>query len=272
LIHGRNPSTGRINVTTLDHRTARSVKRDIFVTDISGSMHSFLAMTGQIIASLADPRYLSIIMFDTDAVKIDKDVFTDNPAAIFQNPSATLRFAEAAAEKRPADEGGSWNGQGATSYDAAAGVLSKMNLNKGDRVILIGDLEHNTEHYGDKLNELRMDGACNTNYECIAAWYKYLCDKADSCIVINPKESAGGDMTCEMLDYDIPTCLVGAMNAEQELTGDGLRRTVECLREGMTGQKPRIDEKVIEFCKGQGRGDIKQRKIISVKGGGNVTP
>lgn len=268
--HGKNPSNGRLAVTTLYHRYAKNIKRDIFINDISGSMSSFLAMTGQLIASLADPKALSVVLFDTDAVEVDKSVFVNNPASIFQTPAATEKFAEAAVERnaqKRLDKGLSqkWNGQGTTSYDVAAGLLSKMNLNKGDRLIIVGDLEHNTPQYPKELADLKESGACKTDFECIAAWYANICKKVDSCMVINPKDAPGNDLTCEMLDYGVPTCLVGAMNTNKDLNGDGLMRTVQCLKMGMTGQKPRVSERVLEQCKLQDRtGNLKDRTKLQV--------
>ena len=271
LRHGINPSNGRLNVTSLTHRHAKNIKRDIFVADISGSMHTFIAMTGQLLASLADPKFLSVVLFDTDATEIDKNVFMNNPSAIFQSPEATTKFAEAAVDKNKDKRerlglSTKWSGIGSTSYDMAAGLLSKMNPNKGDRIIIIGDLEHNTIHYRKELDELKNSGACTTDFECIAAWYREICKKADSCIVLNPKAAPGSDLTCEMLDYDIPTCLVGAMNEDQSLTGAGLMRTVQCLKQGMTGQRPKISQKVLDQCKGQARKDkLENRAKIDIE-------
>jgi hypothetical protein len=270
LRHGKNPNTGRLAATTLYHRYSKNIKRDIFVNDISGSMHGFLAMTGQLLASLADPKALTVVLFDTDAVEIDKSVFVNNPASIFQTAAATHKFAETTVERNAQKREGQglttkWDGQGMTSYDVAAGLLSKMNLNKGDRIVIVGDLEHNTPHYKKELAELKSSGACNTDEECIAAWYANICKKVDSCMVINPKDAPGNDLTCEMLDYGIPTCLVGAMNKDQDLTGDGLMRTVQCLKMGMTGQRPRISERVLQQCKAQDRsGKLENRAKLQV--------
>jgi hypothetical protein len=224
-------------------------------------MGGYLGLIGHMIAALTEPKYLEIVLFDNEAIKIDKNLFMRNPAAVFSpgpDPSkpdyygSINKFVAKSAEKqkKPFKALG-----GNTSYDSPLGVLKDLNITKGDRLIFIGDLEHNHRYYDKEIDALIKSGQCKDDFECISAWISHLCKRADSCIVINPKDIGvgGNDMTCDMLKYGVPTCFTGATGSKNMLTAESLRNTIECLKNGMTGQKPRSSEKVIKYCDGSTR-------------------
>jgi hypothetical protein len=133
--------------------------------------------------------------------------------------------------------------------------LSKLNVTKSDRIMLIGDMEHNTTTTSI-MSEFGGSGI--SEGKAISRWYKKICDKADSCIVINPKEEVGNDITCEFIKEEIPVCFTGAADKPQEgnsnhdgclISGAGLRATVDCLRKGMMGTKTYVSKRVLESCK-----------------------
>ena len=253
--NGYNPRTGRLIVTKLPRRTVRPIKRDIFVVDISGSMYSFLGPVSQLIASLTEPQHLKVLLFDTDAVTIKNDIFVKNPAAIFFDPT-TFAIEAANKQKLSGKRKRGWEGQGATSYDSANRELEENNITKGDRIVFIGDLEHNTVMGNNRnlIDDMKEKGECTTDGECIAKWLSLICKKADSCIAINPKTEVGGssDLTCDLLRYDIPTCFSGALEGDENnnsVTGSGLKRTVKCIMNGLTGSRPKVDKRLIDACK-----------------------
>ncbi len=220
-------------------------------------MYSYFAPVSQLIASLTDPRYTEIIIFDTDAITIDNTIFQRNPASVFFDPTT---FAEETARKKNRD----WNGRGETSYDSAMHELDKNKPAKSDRVIFIGDLEHNTPLHGDVLESMKATGRCNDDASCIAEWAATICKKSDSCMFINPKSSVGDDITCDLIKRDLPVCFTGALSGDEDnnkVTGSGLLKTLDCLRAGMTGHLPKISKKVIDFCEGQFEGTEKRRTV-----------
>lgn len=252
--NGYNPKTGRPIVTKLPKNTVKPIKRDIFVVDVSGSMYSFLGPVSQLIASLTEPTQLKVVLFDDDAVTIDSTLFSKNPAAIFFAPT---EFAKAAALKQQSigKRKRGWQGNGVTSYDSANMEVELNKLTKGDRVILIGDMEHNTFIDENKklLDEMVKKNLCDDPKDCIAKWFSNICKKVDSCLAINPKiRQDPADITCNLIKYNVPVCFSGASegtDTANTVTGKGLQRTVKCLVQGLTGQSPKIDKSVLDACK-----------------------
>jgi hypothetical protein len=240
--HGQNPRTKGMMALDFPKRRSKPIKRDIFSIDVSGSMTGFTGILSQIIAALSEPRFTKISLFDQNAIMVDSKVFGKDPAGVILHPNLFGNV-----------------GGGSTSYDAALDILNKEKITKTDRIIMIGDMEDNTQDSdaSKKIRELEKIGACKGKWDCISTWFKHLCEKADSCIAIQPKQniSPGSDITCNLLEHKVPVCLTGALipegnvrSRDYKITGKGLKRTVECLKNGMTGSSPKIPRSVALQC------------------------